>query len=99
MRDLDQFERRLVHGRLERLVAIPVAIRFLHDDAALEKQALEHLGDIEFLVARVADAERDVLEIAEQRHVGDFGRMGHVGFRRARERRRSPYDTSAGTPK
>jgi hypothetical protein len=30
------------------------------------------------------DAERDVLEIAEQRHVGDFGRMRHHVPARAR---------------
>ncbi len=77
VRDLDQLERRLVHRRLERLVAVPVAIRLLDDDAALEQQALEHLADVELLVIGVADAERDVLEIAEQRHVGDVGGVGH----------------------
>ena len=30
-----------------------------------------------FVVLGVANAERDVLEIAEQRHVGNFGKSGH----------------------
>jgi len=36
VRNLDQLERRLVHPRLEVLVALPVAIRLLDHDAALE---------------------------------------------------------------
>src|SRR4029453_12960709 len=48
------------------------------DDAALEEQPLEYLRDIELVVARVADAERDVLEIAEKRHAGHVGRCGHA---------------------
>ena len=66
-----------MHRRLERLVAIPVAVRFLDDDAALEQQALQHLADVETLVLGVLNAQRDVFEIAEERHVGDFGGMGH----------------------
>src|SRR5262249_14838044 len=62
----------LVHGGLECLVALPVAVRLLHHDAALEQEPLEHLADVEPLVFRVLHAERDVLEVAEQRHVGDF---------------------------
>ena len=37
-----------------------------------DQQALEHLADVELFVLRVADAERDVLEVAEHRHVGAF---------------------------
>ena len=73
VRDLDQLERRLVHRRLERLVAVPVAVRLLDDDAALEQQALEHLRRCRTSRIGVAHAERDVLEVAEQRHVGDVG--------------------------
>ena len=83
VRNLDQLERRLVHRRLERLVALPVAVGLLDDDAALEQQPLEHLADVELLVLGVAHAERDVLEIAEQRHVGDFGRMWAMAGRLA----------------
>ncbi|MDR8956056.1 hypothetical protein FEP76_04572 [Burkholderia multivorans] len=68
VRNLDQLEARLVHRRLEALVAIPVAIGFLHDDAALQQQLFEHGLDVEFLVLRVAYAERDVLEVAEHGH-------------------------------
>ena len=72
-------------GGLELLVALPVAVRLLHDDAALEQQALEHLADVELVVLRVAHAERDVLEVAEQRHVGDVGGSGHaVGYSQVR---------------
>src|SRR5438270_912702 len=70
-------ERRLVHRRLERLVTIPVAVRFLDDDAAFEQQALEYFADVEFFVIGVAHAERDVLEVAEQRHVRYIGMIGH----------------------
>src|SRR5262249_16183307 len=78
VRDLDQLERRLVHVFLEVFVAIPVAVRFLHDDAAFEQQPLEHFRDVEVRVLRVAHAERDVLEIAEYGHVaGDL--VGHRG--------------------
>jgi len=58
MRDFDQLERGFVHRPLEGLVAFPVAIGFLDDDAALEQQALEHALDVELVVLRVAHAER-----------------------------------------
>ena len=77
MRDFDQLERRFVHRRLEGLVPIPVAVGFLDDDAALQQQPLEDFGNVEFFIAGVAYAERDVLEIAEQRHVGHVGMIGH----------------------
>jgi hypothetical protein len=76
---LDQFERRIVHRRAEFLVAFPVAVGFLDDDAALEQKSLQHLVDVELRVARLAHAERDVFEIAEQGEVADFGLSGHVG--------------------
>src|SRR5690606_10006339 len=68
VRNLDQLEGGLVHGRLEALVALPVAIGLLDHDAALEEQLLEDQADVELVVARILDAERDVLEIAEQGH-------------------------------
>jgi hypothetical protein len=71
--DLDQLEVGLVHGRLEALVALPVAIGLLDDDAALEQQALEHELDVELFVLRVAHAEGHVLEVAEQGHADVFG--------------------------
>jgi uncharacterized protein YceH (UPF0502 family) len=43
-----------------------------------QQQPLQNLADVELFVLRVLDAESDVLEIAEQRHVGDFGRVRHV---------------------
>src|SRR5882724_2059852 len=68
-----------MHGRLELLVAVPVAIGLLDDDAALrEEQPLEHLLHVEAGVVRLAHAERDVLEIAEQRQIADLARChGH----------------------
>ena len=65
MRNLDQFEGRLVHRRLELLVAIPVAIGFLDHDAALQQQAFENFPDVELRILGVAHAQRNVLEIAE----------------------------------
>ena len=78
MRDLDQFKRRAVHADLEFLVALPVAVGFLDDDRALQQQAFEHAIDVELLVFCILHAERDVLEIAEQRHVAGLVGGGHV---------------------
>src|SRR5258708_960645 len=80
VRDLDQLERSLVHGRLEFLVAVPVAVGLLHHDAALEEQALEDFADVELRVLRFANAEGDVLEVAEDRHVLGGGGSGHCAI-------------------
>jgi len=77
VRNLDQLEVRLVHRRLEALVAIPVAIGFLDHDAALEQQAFEHALDVELVVFRITHTERHVLEVAEQRHAHAVGRASH----------------------
>src|SRR4029453_1632848 len=92
MRNLDQLERGLVHRGLEFLVAVPVAVRLLDHDAALEQQPLEHLVDVEARVPRVAHTERDVLEVAEDGHVGDRG-LRH-GYSHPL-RRKYTYGTSA----
>ena len=73
MGNFDQFEVGLVHRRLERLVAVPIAIGLLDDDAALGEQPLEDGPDVEFFVLRITYAEGDVLEIAEERHAGGVG--------------------------
>ncbi len=73
MGDLDQFEVGFVHGRLEALVAVPVAIGFLDDDAALEEQTLENELDVELFVVRVAHTQGHVLEVTEQGHADVFG--------------------------
>ncbi len=78
VRDFDQFEIGLVHGRLEFLVALPVAIGLLDDDAALEQQALEHRPDVELLEFGVAHTQRHVLEVAEKRHADVFVGVVHV---------------------
>src|SRR5688572_6491455 len=80
VRDLDHLERRFVHRRLELAVALPVAVRLLHHDAALQQQALQHAVDVELRVLGVAHAQRDVLEIAEQGHAVD--RVGHYSHPR-----------------
>ena len=74
MRNFDQFEVGLVHGGLEGLVAVPVTVGLLDDDAALEQQALQHGLDVELFVLGVAHAEGDVLEVAEERHAEGVGR-------------------------
>ena len=73
MGDLDQLEVGFVHGRLETLVAVPVAIGLLDDNAALEEQAFENELDVELFVARIAHAQGHVLEITEQGHADIFG--------------------------
>lgn len=68
VRDFDQFKIGFMHRRLEAFVAVPVAIRLFDNDASLDQQALENRLDIEFFILRIGHAERDVFEIAEQRH-------------------------------
>ncbi len=80
VRYLDQLEIRFVHRRLERLVAIPVAISLLYNDAALEQEAFKHRLDVEFFIFRVAHAERDIFEVAEDGHAGIFERCSHKVF-------------------
>jgi hypothetical protein len=77
MRNVDELERRLVHGRLEILVAAPVAIGLLDDEAALEQQPLDDRLNVEGRVLGLADAKGDVLEVAEQGHILDGVLLGH----------------------
>ena len=77
VRNFDQLEIGFVHGRLEALVAIPVAIGLLDDDAALGEQPFQHRANVEFLVLRIAHAQRDVLEVTEERHAGGIVGCGH----------------------
>ena len=69
VRDVDELEIGLVHDRLEVLVAAPVAVRLLDDDAALDQQALENAVDVELGIARIANAKRNILEVAEKSEV------------------------------
>ena len=78
MRDFDQLEIGFVHGGLEGLVAIPIAIRFLEHDTALEQQALKHRLDIELFVLGIAYAERNVFKVAKHRHADSFGGGRHL---------------------
>src|SRR6266581_278322 len=79
MRDFDEFERRLMHVGFELLVPFPIAIGFLQHDAPLQEQSLEDLVDVELSVFCVTHAERDVLEVAEKRHVYGVARCAHFG--------------------
>ena len=75
VRNVDQFECSFVHGFLERFVPLPVAIRLLDHDTALDEQAFEHaldinyaekLGvDVENLLVSQPDTGEQALEIAE----------------------------------
>jgi hypothetical protein len=69
VRNLDQLKRRLMHAGFERLVALPITVGFLDDDAPLQPPPLQHLLHVELGVLGVAHAQREVLEIAEQRHI------------------------------
>src|SRR6516164_5360813 len=79
MGNLDQLERRLMHAGFERLVALPVTVRLLDDNAALQQQPLQHLLHVELGVLGVAHAQREGLEIAEQRHIRDLRLSCHGG--------------------
>ena len=78
VRDLDEFEGRLVQTALEVLVPVEVAVGFFDDDVTLEQQALEHLFDVEARVFGVARTESNVLEVEKHRHGGIGGRVGHA---------------------
>ena len=54
-----------MHCGLERLVALPVAVGFLDDDAAFDEQTLDDQIDVEARILGVPDAQSDVLEVAE----------------------------------
>ena len=69
MRYFYELERRLVHGFLVALVPLPIAIRFLHDDAALYQQLLDDEPHVEIRILAVAHTQGNVLEIAEQRQI------------------------------
>src|SRR5574343_585730 len=77
MRDFDQLEIGLMHGGLEALVALPIAVGLLDDNAALGEQTLKHRADVEFVVLGIAHAEGDILKITEERHAGGVVRCGH----------------------
>jgi hypothetical protein len=54
-----------MHDTLELFVAIPVAIRLLRDDAALDQQPLQDQLNIKFSVFGISYSQRDIFEIAE----------------------------------
>ena len=74
MRNLDEFEGRLMQAALEVLVALEVAIGLLDDDVSFEQQSLEHLLDVKTGIVGIACAQSDVLQIEEHRH-GGFDRF------------------------
>ena len=65
--NVDQLDRGLVELPLVLRVPRPVGVGLLEDDLALLDQPLQNEVDVELLVLRVADAERDVLEVDEER--------------------------------
>ena len=66
-----------MHGRLEVLVAIPVAVGLLDDNVALEQQTFQYFLYVKGGVLGIAHTERNVLEVAEQCHVAGFGFFVH----------------------
>ncbi len=74
------------NGDLELAVALPVGVGALDDDLALLEQALEDEVDVELLALRVAHAERDVLEVAEERDLALL--FLYLALRRDRDRHR-----------
>src|SRR5688572_12536508 len=77
VRNLDQLERCRVHGCLEFLVPLPVAVRLLDHDRALGEQPFEHLRHVELRVSRLFHAEGDVLEVAEHGKAACLGAECH----------------------
>src|SRR5262245_6225554 len=69
MGDFDELECGFVHGGFELLVAIPVAIRLLHDDTALEEKLLQNRLYVEVRILGVSRTQGYVLEITEQREI------------------------------
>jgi hypothetical protein len=67
LRDVDELDRRFVEFPLVLAVAGPVRVGLLEDDPALFDQPLEHEVDVELLVLCITGAERDVLEVDEER--------------------------------
>ncbi len=68
MGNFDEFKARLVHRRLEGLVAFPVTVRLLHHDAALQQQPFQHTLDVELVDAYIAHTKGNVFKIAKHRH-------------------------------
>ena len=58
-----------MHGGLELAVALPVAVRLLHHDLALDQQPVQDLPHVEIGVPCIADADGNVLEVAIKRQV------------------------------
>ena len=79
VRDLDQLEGGFVQPALECLVAVEIAVGFLHHDVALEKQTLDHFANVERRKLRFMRAYRDILQTEKDRHC-------RVGFGRAHRR-------------
>ena len=48
MVDLNQFERRIVHDRLEFFVSVSVEVGFLDDDIFFQQESFEHQLHVEF---------------------------------------------------
>src|SRR5207253_8095267 len=68
LRDLDQLDGRLVERAFVVRVPAPVGVGLLDEDLALLEQPLQDEVDVELAVVGVADADRDVLEIYEERN-------------------------------
>ena len=59
-------------------VAIPVGVRLLHHDAALEEQALDDLRDVELRILRLAHSDGQVFEVTKHGHrLGSILRGAH----------------------
>ena len=69
MRNVDELKCRLMHGGLEVLVTLPVAISLLYDNAAFNEQAFKNFIDVKLRVFSIPNAKRDILEIAEHGEV------------------------------
>ena len=63
--DLNQFERRIVHDRLEFFVSVSVEVGFLDDDIFFQQESFEHQLHIEFGEFGFSNAKGDIVKITK----------------------------------
>ena len=72
VRDLDQFESRLVQIALEFFVPVEIAVGLFNHDMTLEKESFEDFLNIEPRKVGVPSPECDILQVQKDSH-GRFG--------------------------
>ena len=63
--DLNQFERRIVHDRLELFVSVSVEVGFLADDIFFQQESFQHQLHVEFWEFGFSNAKGDIVKITK----------------------------------